>query len=262
MRITLLTTLLIALSYAGMAESFGGKQGTTLFDLQERLFDTTSGPADRVALESQFIRQGILYQKNPMNYFNELLFNKMVFQDGARSLYDYKDDYYYRFQISNYFFEDSENFETLGDWALTDLPHSYLFKRISRKQKFIKKLWGLFGDEIVGLLKPHFKKGSNQLKYVDALLRTWSCISEQDGYKKKMNKIIERLDEDNPQPAEMINYMEPILCKNIEEEFVRTKSSETYKWQDVQWLHSFWVRRYKEANLDIAVEILTEVRGD
>ncbi len=255
--VTIFGIILTLGAYSSDSVGKGAKKAkTVLFDLKKRTFDEKTGPEDRVALEDQFIRQGRLYEKNPINYFNELLFNKMLFQDAKRTLYDYKDDYYFRFQISNHFFEDAESFKKLDSWALDDMPHSYLFKRLHRKQKLLDKLWDAFGESIVDLLRPHFKRGSNQLKYIDGLLRTFDCLSRQEDYKNKFDEILEKLDEFNPEPYEMIDFMEPILCSDIETEFERKEGSDYYKWQDVQWLHSFWVRRHKEGNTDLALKVL------
>lgn len=234
---------------------------TKLFDLENRVYDPETGPKDRVALENQFIRQGQLYMKNPANYFNDVLFNKLVFQDATRTLYQYKNDYYYRFQISNYFFGQAEQFKDLDAWTLENMPHSYLHARLNRKNKFLKKLWGTFGDNLLSLLVPHFKVGSNNYRYVDALIRTYDGIIAQDEYEKKIAAILLRLDADEPSPASMIDYMQPILVKEIETEFERTTGSDYYKWQDVQWFHSFWVRRFKEGNKEMVLEVLKQIRA-
>ena len=86
---------------------------------------------------------------------------------------------------------------------------------MNRKSKFILKIWDSFGESILGLLKPHFVKGSKQFEIVEALIRTHDGIIRQEDYKKKIGNIISRLDEDNPEPVNMIDYIRPNVNESV-----------------------------------------------
>jgi hypothetical protein len=221
-----------------------------LFDFDTPFFGPGADQTFR-EWEKDFIAFGKKVEQTPVGYIRHVI-GWLEINDGNRMLSDYKLSYMANSGIYSYMYL-LNNSDPMY-WDKHYVRDTYLFTHISRSGENISRLWNNFGYLVEEVISPHIQAGKIERVYVKILLDTWTCITEKKNYRKKLDAIYKKLVSKSPGPDDMLDYVEPLICTDINN---RLTQAEGYSYTpNIQWLYTFWVRRYHEGNAEVTAGIL------
>ena len=134
---------------------------------------------------------------------------------------------------------------------------------ISRRPEDLQNLFISYKSLLVATLPPSTYKKYFQ-RYVQGLIDVYRHIVMQENYRsvfddlEKNISILTKQMQDragSPYPLSLNPYTTTMFKNLYKDEVV------SFKYVDQQlWLHSFWLRRYMEGNMDVVYGILTEIK--
>lgn len=134
---------------------------------------------------------------------------------------------------------------------------------ISRRPEDLQNLFISYKSLLVATLPPSKYKKYFQ-RYVQGLIDVYGHIVMQENYRsvfddlEKNISILTKQMQDragSPYPLSLNPYTTTMFKNLYKDEVV------SFKYVDQQlWLHSFWLRRYMEGNMDVVYGILTEIK--
>lgn len=221
-----------------------------LFDFDEPLFGDDADNTQK-EWENDFIEFGRELEKTPVGYIRHVL-GLLDFNGDSKSLEEYKSNYLWNTGLYGYQFFAAPNSEIY--FTKESLREAYLISHVSRSEENVTRLWDNFGYLAVEVISPYMSVGRKERTYVQGLIDTWTCITEKKHYEKKLKDIYEQITLLKPNCDELVDYVKPLMCESLNQQFTRT--SDYSKSRDVQWIYTFWVRRYHEGNVEVTFKIL------
>jgi hypothetical protein len=97
--------------------------------------------------------------------------------------------------------------------------------------------------------------------HVDYLIETYNAITSVEGYEHHLNHLYILLSNKDTvvSTEDTYNELHPIMCKRLDKLSQRDESP--INQDDLVWLHTFWMRRYKDGNVDEVYHILREIQN-